>query len=227
MGKLLVKEKEVVVPGEQIAEGMDYLPSSGTYRKDDKIIANRLGLISTEGKVIKTIPLAGRYIPKRNDTIIGKVIDILMSGWRIDINSPYSAVLGLQEASFKYIQKGTDLSKYFALDEWVVGKIINVTSQKLVDITMKGPGLRKLEGGRVIKVNTHKVPRIIGKQGSMVSLIKDSTGCKISVGQNGIVWIEGEPEKEILAIKVIEKIEKEAHHNGLTDEIKAFLEKNK
>lgn len=224
---LIVKEKEIVVPGEVIAEGMDYLPSFGTYRKDDKIMANRTGLLSIDGKVIKTLPLAGRYLPRRNDTIICRVMDIMMSGWRMDINSAYSAVLMLQEASFKFIQKGADLSKFFALDDWVVAQITKVSTQKLVDITVKGPGLRKLDGGRIIHVNTHKVPRIIGKQGSMVSLIKDATGCRITVGQNGVVWIQGEPEQELLTVRTINKIDAESHKSGLTDEIKKFLDANK
>lgn len=227
MGKLLVKEKDIVVPGEVLAEGMDYLPSYGTYRKDDKILANRTGLLSVDGKVLKTLQLTGRYVPRKNDTVIGKVIDVLMSGWRMDINSAYSGVLMMQEASFKFIQKGADLTKFFDLDEWVVAKIIRVSSQNLVDITMKGPGLRKLDGGRIIKVGTHKVPRIIGKQGSMVTTIKDATDCRITVGQNGVVWIQGEPEQEALAIKTIKKIEAESHKKGLTDEIKKFLDANK
>ncbi len=227
MGKLLVTEKEIVVPGQIVAEGMDFLPSFGTYRLNDNILADRLGLVSIDGKVVKTIPLSGRYLPKRNDVVIGKVIDILVSGWRFDINSAYTAVLPLQEASFDYIQKGADLSKFFALDDYIVGKITRVTSQNLVDLSVKGPGLRKLHGGRIMYVNPTKVPRIIGKQGSMVSMIKNTTGCRITVGQNGIIWIEGEPEQEVLAIRTIKKIELEAHKNGLTDEISAFLEKNK
>ncbi|MBU1200866.1 MAG: exosome complex protein Rrp4 [Nanoarchaeota archaeon] len=227
MGKLLVNDKDIVVPGEIIAEGMDFLPSTGTYRHKDNILADKVGLLSVDGKVLKTIALSGKYLPSRNDTVIGRVIDILMSGWRIDINSAYTAVLPLQEASFDYIQKGADLSKFFALDDYVVGKIIRVTSQNLVDFTMKGPGLRKLYGGRIISVSPTKVPRIIGKQGSMVSMIKDTTGCKITVGQNGLIWIEGEPEQEVITVNTIRKIEREAHKNGLTEEIKSYLDKNK
>ena len=103
--------------------------------------------------------------------------------------------------------------------------ITNVTSQKLIDVTMKGPGLRKLVGGRIIEVNTNKVPRIIGKQGSMVTMIKDATGCKITVGQNGLIWIDGEPKMELIAVKTIKKIAQESHLSGLTDKIKAYLEK--
>ena len=90
---------------------------------------------------------------------------------------------------------------------------------------MKGPGLRNLRGGRLIKVTPTKVPRIIGKQGSMVSMIKEKTNCRIIVGQNGIVWIEGtDSDNENLATEAILKIEKDAHTEGLTDKIKNFLE---
>ena len=224
-GKLLVKDKDIVVPGEVLVTGMGYLPGQGTYRDNDKIIANRLGLLTVDGKVLKTVPLAGRYMPKRNDVIIGKVIDILMSGWRLEFGSPYSAVLPLKDASFNYIAKGADLTRYFELDDYVVVKITSVTSQNLVDVTCKGPGLHKLRGGRIIHVNTHKVPRIIGKKGSMVSLIKRATGCKVIVGQNGIAWISGEPEMEVIAVNAIKMIEEQAHVSGLTDKIQAFLEK--
>jgi len=127
------------------------------------------------------------------------------------------------EASF--IQRGADLTQYFALGDYVLTKITNVTSQKLVDVSMKGPGLRKLHGGRIIEVNPHKVPRVIGKEGSMVVMIKQATGCNILVGQNGWIWIDGEPEQEVIAEKAIMKINSEAHLSGLTDRIKEFLEK--
>ncbi|MFC1730912.1 exosome complex RNA-binding protein Rrp4 [candidate division KSB1 bacterium] len=224
MGEIKVKDKEVAVPGQVLATGMDFLPSYKTYRLGEEIRAQGLGIVKVEGKVLKIISLSGRYMPKRNDTIIAQVIDVLMSGWRFDINSAYSAMLPLKDASSRYIERGSDLTKIYALGDYVSCMVTNVTSQKLVDISMKGPSLRKLTGGRIIEVNTHKVPRIIGKQGSMVSLIKESTGCRIVVGQNGIIWIDGEPEKEVIAVNAIMKIEEEAHQAGLTDRIKKYLD---
>jgi exosome complex component RRP4 len=222
---LLVKDKDVVTPGEVLAEGMEYLPSQGTYRKDERIYANQTGLLTIEGKVLKTIPLAGGYMPRKYDVVIGKVIDILMTGWRLDINCPYSAVLPLKDATFDYIKKGADLTSFFDLDEYVVCKIIQVTSQNLIDVSMKGPGLKKLSGGRIIKVNAAKVPRLIGKRGSMVSMLKNATKCDIVVGQNGRVWLTGEPKDEILAVTTIRKIEREGHVPGLTERIQQFLSK--
>jgi len=178
MGKLLAKDKEVTVPGEVLAEGMDYLPGTGTYR------------------------------------------DLL------DFDSAYHAMLSMKDGSSEYIARGADLTQYYTFGDYIVCKIINVTTQKLVDVTMKGPGLRKLYGGRIIRINTHKVPRVIGKKGSMVSMIKQATGSKIIVGQNGITWLQNDdPNMELLTVETIRKIAAEAHISGLTDRIKQFLEK--
>jgi exosome complex RNA-binding protein Rrp4 len=73
-------------------------------------------------------------------------------------------------------------------------------------------------------VNTHKVPRIIGKRGSMVGMIKRATDCNIVVGQNGRVWLNGAPEMEVIAINAIKMIELHSHESGLTDRVKGYLE---
>ncbi len=224
-GELVAVDKSIVVPGEILAKGMSYIPASGCYRQGDNVLASMLGMLTVEGKVLKIIALSGRYIPRVEDRIVAKVIDVLISGWRLEFGSPYSGVLSVKDGTSEFVERGADMTRYFNLGDYVVTKIMNVTSQKLVDLTMRGPGLRKLHDGRIIEVNPHKIPRIIGKEASMVSMIKFATGCNIAVGQNGMVWIEGSPEKEILAVKAIKKIEEEAHIPGLTERIKAFLEK--
>ncbi|MBR9691119.1 RNA-binding protein [Candidatus Woesearchaeota archaeon] len=225
--KLLIKDKEIAAPGEVLATGMDFLPSYGTYRLNNEIMANKLGVASVVGKVIKIIPVAGRYPPKRGDVVIGKVIDVTMNGWIIDINCAYDAMMNVKDATSDFIKRGENLTRFFKIGDHIVAQITNVTSQKLVDLTVKGHGLRKIFGGRLIEVNTHKVPRIIGKQGSMVTMIKQTTGCNIIVGQNGWIWLSGTPEGENLAVEAIKKIERESHLSGLTDKIKSYLEKNK
>lgn len=219
---LLANAKDVVVPGEALAEGMDYLPGAFTYRHQDKILAKRLGLVSIEGRAIKLVPLSGRYLPKPGDKIIVEVFDITMSGWLVRTNSAYHAMLSTKDIS-RFVRRDEDLTKYFDIGDWLCVKIVKVTSQNLVDVSMKEPGLTKLSGGRIIKVNPHKVPRIIGKLGSMVSLIKDKTNCSITVGQNGVVWVNGKPDEELRAIHAIKKIEAEAHLGGLTEKITQFL----
>ncbi|MBD3202870.1 RNA-binding protein [Candidatus Woesearchaeota archaeon] len=225
--KLKVSDNDIVVPGELLAQGMNYLPSHGTYRLKENILSSKLGLVRIDGKVIKLIPLSGKYLPKKGDVIIGKIKDINFSGWRVETNSAYVAMLSMKDASSDYIPKGADLTKYFEVGDFILTKITNVTSQNLIDLSMKGPGLKKLNSGRIVIIDPTKVPRIIGKRGSMVSMIKNSTKCNIIVGQNGVIWIKGEPEDEYIASEAIKIIEKESHVSGLTNRINEFIKSEK
>ncbi len=225
MTEVLVKEKEIVVPGEVLAKGMDNLPGAGSYREGEEIFSSRVGVVYLDGRAIKVIPVSGVYMPKIGDTIVCKVIDIAFSGWRVSTNSAYSAMLSLKDATSDYVNRGADLTQYYNIGDYIVCKVTNVTSQNLVDVSMREPGLKKLVDGRIIKVNTNKVPRIIGKKGSMVSMIKNATGCRITVGQNGLVWLQGDADNELIAIESIRKIEKESHLSGLTSRVKEFLER--
>ena len=176
------------------------------------------------GRLIKVIPLTGKYAPKRGDVVIGKIINMSFSFWYVDVGCANDAVLALQGTP-EYIEKGADLSQYYNFGDVITAKVSSVT-RGVVEISMKGPGLRKLSSGKLIRVTPSKVPRIIGKQGSMISLIKDKTGCRIIVGQNGIVWIQGEPEMEFVATDAIKLVDEKSHLEGLTDEITKYLEKH-
>lgn len=225
MGKILIKDKDIVVPGEVLAEGMDYLPAGGAFREKDNIVSNQLGLVSVSGRLIRVIALNGKYIPKRGDNVIGRISTVAANNWFVDVGYADEAMLSLKEAVQEYVPRGAELTNYFKVGDYILCKITNVTKTKLIDISMKGPGLRKLGIGRLIQVGSAKVPRIIGKAGSMIKLIKDMTDCRIIVGQNGLTWISGsDPEKEKIAVEAIKLIEENSHKTGLTDEIKKFLE---
>ncbi len=219
-----VENRAVVIPGQELANGMDYLPGEHTYREGDKIFAKILGLANVAGRVIKVTPLAGPYQPKVGDKIIGQVTDITMSGWRIWTNTAYSAMLNVKDATNRFIRRDEDLSKIFAIGDFVVAKITKVTSQNLIDLTMRDPELFKVNGGRVIRINSQKVPRVIGKQGSMVGLIKRYTRCDITVGQNGVILVRGrEVDNELLAEQAVKLVAQKAHTSGLTEQVEAFL----
>jgi len=225
MGVVKVKDKEVVIPGQLLAEGMDFVPTGEAYREDDKIYSKRLGLVEINKRVIKVIPLSGAYVPREGDTVIGVVTDILVSGWRVDLGCAYDAVLPIKDAVNEFVKRGDDLTKYLDIGDVIFAKISRVTSQMLVDLTLKDRGLTRLIGGRIIKFPPVKVPRVIGKNASMITMLKKSTECKIYVGRNGYIWIDGKPNQELLLTKAIKIINEMAHTSGLTDRIKEFLEK--
>jgi exosome complex component RRP4 len=218
----MMRKKEVrdlVVPGEFLGEGNAYF---GTYAEGKKVYSKFLGILKQKENGFIVIPLAGVYTPKKNDKIIGIVQDIQMSGWVVDINSPWLAYMPLAEAVNEFVDiYREDISKYYDIGDIVYCKIQNVTKSMAIQLTMKEPGLKKLLGGVLIKITPSKVPRLIGRGGSMISLIKRKTGTTIIVGQNGLVWIKG--EKVSKAVEAILTVEKESHTVGLTDKISKML----
>jgi exosome complex component RRP4 len=99
-----------------------------------------------------------------------------------------------------------------------------VDEVKHVQVSMKDHGLRKLQGGQILEISHSKVPRVIGRNGSMIEMIKNNTNCRIIVGQNGRIWVDGEIDSVENAVKAIRLIEVEAQSIGLTERLKEFLE---
>mgnify|MGYP005846669919 CR=1 FL=1 len=215
---LLVQDKSIVSPGDIVAVGMDWLPSSGCFRVGENIKSKYVGLVRIKDRYISVIPLAGVYMPRAGDYIIGKVIDIQSTFWIVEINSPYDALLQLGEAISEYVDiTKTDISTYFDIGDIIYAKILSVNKAKQVQLTMNERKTKKLIGGRIVKISPSKVSRLIGKEGSMIELIKNKTGCQIVAGQNGVVWLKGQNEQ--LAEKIIKIIEEQSHLSGLTDRI--------
>ena len=213
--------REIVVPGELLDSGK-LKPGNGTYVADGKIFASQLGIKSTKSNYVNVIPLGGRYIPVTGDNVIGKVIDIGPSNWLIDINSPYPAPLHVNEVPWR-VEFG-DTARYLNVGDTILAKVLMVDETKRVQVTMKDQGLRKLQGGQIVDISHSKVPRVIGKSGSMIQLIKSHTNCRIFVGQNGRIWLDGDIENIVVAIRAIRMIDEDAQTMRLTERVKEYLE---
>jgi len=221
MTELIAKDRKLVVPGDQIISSMDYLPGRNCFREGNSIYAKRLGILNVDGRVISVIPLTGVYFPRVGDMVIGEVEDVQSNGWVININSAHSAYLPLSGVREFIDTSKTDLSRVYGMGDVIYANINSVVSGNSIHLSMQDPRCRKFRSGRIVRMNPSKIPRLIGRQGSMIMMIKDLTGCRINVGQNGWICIEG--EKEDLAIKAIEVIEKESQSDGLTDKISLLL----
>ena len=217
------EERQIAVPGEVIVKGNEYLPSEGSYRDGEEVIAGRFGVVSIYDKQVRVIPISGAYYPRRGNTIIGTIVDITFNGWLIDFGGATNAFLSVSEVP-KYINRN-ELREFLDFGESVIIKVWDVKS-KGIDVSMKMRGFGKIEGGMIISVNSNKVPRIIGKEGSMVNIIKAATGCEITVGQNGKVWIYGSSaEKELATKRIIDFIVENSIVNGLTEKVEDFIKK--
>lgn len=220
--EVVAKKRKIVIPGEVIVSGEDFLPSDGARRSGKDILACRFGLAEEAGRVIKVIPITGAFLPRRNNVIIGRVTNITMYGWVIDIDSASSAFLPIDESP-RFINKN-EMDQFLSIGDVVAAKIWSI-NQRGIDLSLKGKGLGKLESGFIFRVSPNRIPRVIGREGSMINLIKEKTGCDITAGQNGWVWIRGPNiEAEIKARKAVEFVTEKAYVEGLTEKMEAWFE---
>ena len=216
---IYVENKDLVIPGQVLADD-EYYSGRGTFKENGKVCSSLMGLVSLRNKKIRVIPLKSKYVPKKGDVVIGKINDVRFSMCDVDINSPYSGILPAFEV---FGREKKELNKVYDVGDVLFLRVVDVDEIKKAKLGLKGRGMGKFKGGIIVDIAPTKVPRLIGKKGSMINMIKDKTKCKIVVGQNGLVWVKGDGDMEQLTKNVIHLIEAEAHTSGLTNKIKNKL----
>ena len=213
--------RELVVPGEVLTTDVqDYLPGRGTIfnRDKTKIISLHIGLKNVKKNYINVIPLRGIYTPQPGDKIIAIVVDKNPVKYKCDINAkdfaqlkPKNTVKRVKSRMGRrsYGQEEASIEKLDIGDVLIV-KILSADRLNKPEITTIGKYLGKKTGGIVISIDPPKIPRVIGRNGSMIKMLKSLTKCNIFVTQNGRIWIKGDDIKhERLLIEAIYKIERE------------------
>ncbi len=225
---IFYERRQLVTPGDLLAEN-SYLAGENTFKENGKIYATHTGLVNYENRNIYVMALRSFYVPMVGDTVIGKVVEVIMSGWIIDVKAPYLAMLRASEVLERSFRpQRDDLPSMFDVGDIIIAKIVASDRTRGPLLTVREPGFGKITRGQITEITPTKIPRLIGKKGSMITTIKKEVGCQILVGQNGLVLISGKsPEDERLAIVAIRKIEEEAHTSGLTDRVAEMIRKMK
>jgi exosome complex component RRP4 len=215
------QKREVVVPGQLLAEGR-YRPSYGTYDEKGKIYSTLVGLAELRGNTVKVVALEGAYIPKEGDLVIGIITIVAGNNWKINIGGPYGASLHANNALRR--PYSDDISEYMDIGDVISAEVIAFDRQSGPFLSMKGRGLRVLDKGMIFEVSPAKIPRIIGRRGSMINMITDHLKIQTVVGQNGRIWINAPDTASLrLAIKAFKTIEAQAHTSNLTERINTML----
>jgi len=201
------------------------MPGLNIFKLLDRMLATTVGLVRIDGKRVDVIALKSFYHPKTNDLIVGIVKEPSTAGWTVDINSPFLAFLPLSEYPEKRIRLSRDsMGRILEAGTVIIGLIKEATIFSSPVITLKGKGLGVVSNGFLLSITASKVPRLIGKRGSMLSVIERGAKVKLTVGQNGRLIIHSEDLNVVMRVReVVEMIEKESHVYGLTERVEALL----
>jgi len=220
-------KKRFVLPGDVLTTAPLRLERN-VVLEGKKIISTTIGLSSVFNDSVKVIPLTGIYIPRIDDLVVGIIKTISGNSWFADINSCYQGMLLGQDVfgrgSYPTLN---DMKERLGKSDLIFAKIVNYDRTREPLISINGQNLGKIDDGELIKISPAKVPRLIGKHGSMIQSIEESTGASITIGQNGWVVVSCEKTNGLLkAIMAIRMVEEQAHVIDLTEKVKKMLQSN-
>ena len=218
-------QNQFVLPGDIIVTG-DYTPEQNVIIDGDRAISTTVGFSEVNDNRVGVISLTGFYIPKIDDLVIGKVISYSALSWEIDINSYYSAILPASDIFGRdFTSSRDDLSLKLDKGDLIAARIVNVGSTREPLITISGQDLGKIDSGELVKISPSKVPRLIGKQGSMIQAIEGATNSSITIGQNGLIILNNDNNSGLeRATRAIKMIEINLYEPNLEEKIQNLLD---
>lgn len=199
--------RKIVIPGELVTTERKRL-GQNVFLRDGKIFSDSVGFVEETDTTASVVALEGFYNPQPGDVVVGIVASEKFSVYLVDINSFYLSTVSKKELR--------DPLQPLSI---VSAKVIKINELKEIELG----NVRVLFGGEVFDVNPIKVPRVIGRNGSMLEILKKWTKANFFVGRNGKIWASN---GNLLLLKLaVKMIADRAHEENLTNRIAEFLEK--
>ncbi|MCL4380737.1 MAG: hypothetical protein M1331_03700 [Candidatus Marsarchaeota archaeon] len=157
----------------------------------------------------KIVPLEGLWYPNEGEPVVGVVKEVKNSIVEVDLSHFLRAII---------IKSPRDRIS-FRIGDIIEASVKQVEDKKTIILIFP----RLLKYGMLLQVKAVKIPRIIGKNNTMVGQISSFTKSNIIIGYNGLIYIKG--GDMALAVSAILKVAAEAHRPGLTESVKKLLER--
>ena len=220
-------KKRYVLPGDFITTAPLRLQNN-VVLEGKRIISTTVGLSDISDDSARVISLTGVYLPKIDDLVIGTITSVAGSSWFADINSCYQGMLLGQDVFGRGSYPTTnEMKERLDKGDIIFAQIANSDRQREPLISIADKNLGKIDSGELVKISPTKVPRLIGKRGSMIQTIEESTHATLTVGQNGLIVVSCEETNGLLkALAAIRMVDEQAHLVNLTDKVKKMLESN-
>ena len=225
--KRFESKKRHVLPGDFITTAPLRLQNN-VVLEGKRIISTTIGLSDVSDDSVRVISLTSVYLPKIDDLVIGTIQYIHGNSWFADINSCYQGMLLGQDVFGRgsYPTK-SEMEERLGKGDIIFAKIANSDRQREPLISIADQSLGKIDSGELVKISPAKIPRLIGKHGSMIQTIEGSTNATITVGQNGLIVVSCDETNGLLkALAAIRMVDEQAHLVNLTDKVKKMLESN-
>lgn len=206
-------EQRLVTPGMAVGPSAGKRAGSGIIAANESFIATQLGWLKENNNTISVDPIHAAYMPRSGDLIVGVVAEVRNNLWFMDINGSFQGLLPMSLAPWK-VEFGA-ARQHMDIGDVVLARVQEVDECHNVVLTMKGVGLRRLKQGAVDMLPVQHIDRVRGANNERLQRLRDASDCRIMVGENGRVWIDGTPDAIKHARNAVHAIAQSAHRTDI------------
>jgi len=210
----------LVTPGEAIGASSGARAGTGTVKQGQDIISTKLGWVKENNGVLFVEPIHSSYLPRSGDLVIGIIESVRNNLWFAEVNGPFNGLLPMSLAPWK-VEFGA-AREHMDIGDVMLARVQEVDEAHNIVLTMKGVGLRKLKEGAVLELPVNLIKLIRNDNERILNVFKESSDCRIIVGDNGRIWVDGSAENISMVRAGFDLMNKIGHQENVFDSINEF-----
>ncbi|MGC9116031.1 MAG: hypothetical protein ACP5ID_00220 [Conexivisphaera sp.] len=218
-----MRSRRYAVPGDLIAEGRSLVAGENTHKVGNGVYATAVGIVEVNGNEVRVVPLEGKYVPRQGDLVVGIVTDYNAVAWTVDINSIFYGFIFVRDLVRRGSLEKLAISGVLNVGDVVVAKVLSFSVNRDPLLSLRGPGLGRVTEGELIRISPRSVPRLMDRRSRLYRLIEEATGCKLTVGMNGLIVVKGTPDAILLAARALKAVDSEPRYEALVREVRRIL----
>ncbi|KAG1056022.1 hypothetical protein G6F46_001142 [Rhizopus delemar] len=184
------EESHLVNPGETVTVDQQFMRGHGTYTDGEGVISSVAGVVEKVNKLLSVRPLKTRYTAEIGDIVVGRITEVAMRRWKVDVNSRQDANLLLSSVSLpggvqrrKNEADELQMRQFFAEGDALVAEVQTFYSDGTIGLHTRGFKFCKLRNGSFICVPPVLVQRCKSQFHSL------PCGVDVILGLNGYIWV--------------------------------------
>jgi len=210
----------LVTPGEAIGASSGARAGTGTVKQGQDIISTKLGWVKENNGVLFVEPIHSSYLPRSGDLVIGIIESVRNNLWFAEVNGPFNGLLPMSLAPWK-VEFGA-AREHMDIGDVMLARVQEVDEAHNIVLTMKGVGLRKLKEGAVLELPVNLIKLIRKDNERILNVFKESSDCRIIVGDNGRIWVDGSAENISMVRAGFDLMNNIGHQENVFDSINEF-----
>jgi exosome complex component RRP4 len=194
----------IAIPGETITTESTWMRGHGTYTdlqlSTPTITATLAGPLVKTNKLLSIHPLRARYTPEIGDLVVGRIVEVAKSRWRVDVAAPLLGQLPLSSINLPggILRRRTtadelQMRQYFQEGDLLVAEVQMLGSNDgVASLHARSLKYGKLRNGVFMAVSgTGGGGGVVRSRRQVFTLSGNSGGGDVDVilGVNGYVWL--------------------------------------